>query len=257
MLDALRAQQPDGVARRLARLVGDADRRRSARPSRPTMTVLQPRAASASSAASMSASTTPAPRTAGGCRRPALRPPSTGLGAAARQGVERLDRQSVPRFASSARATIARPSGCSDRLSSDAARRSTSGAPAPLTGSTSTTCSRPFVSVPVLSKATHRTAASFSSRAPPLMSTPLRAAAASADTIDTGVEITSAHGQEMTSSTSDAVEPGRPGGAGQRAAGPAPRAPPRRAPTACRRARTDRRTSGSARAAPAPARPDG
>ena len=35
------------------------------------------------------------------------------------------------------------------------------------------------------------------------MRTPLRAAAASADTIETGVEITSAHGHEMTSSTSD------------------------------------------------------
>ena len=60
-----------------------------------------------------------------------------------------------------------------------------------------------MVSVPVLSNATQRTAASRSSRAPPLMSTPLRAAAASAETIDTGVEMTSAHGHEMTSSTSE------------------------------------------------------
>ncbi len=35
------------------------------------------------------------------------------------------------------------------------------------------------------------------------MSTPLRAAAASAETIDTGVEMTSAHGHEMTSRTSE------------------------------------------------------
>ena len=35
------------------------------------------------------------------------------------------------------------------------------------------------------------------------MSTPLRAAAASAETIETGVEMTSAHGHEMTSSTSE------------------------------------------------------
>src|SRR5262245_2606456 len=34
------------------------------------------------------------------------------------------------------------------------------------------------------------------------MSTPLRAAAESADTTDTGVEITSAHGQAITSNTS-------------------------------------------------------
>ena len=34
------------------------------------------------------------------------------------------------------------------------------------------------------------------------MSTPLRAAAASAATIDTGVEMTSAHGHDTTSSTS-------------------------------------------------------
>ena len=70
--------------------------------------------------------------------------------------------------------------------------------------------SRPCVRVPVLSKATHCTAASCSSLAPPLIRTPLRAAAASADTIDTGVEITSAHGHEITSSTSDAVEPRAP-----------------------------------------------
>ena len=37
---------------------------------------------------------------------------------------------------------------------------------------------------------------------PPLISTPFRAAVAIADTTDTGVEITSAHGHEITSSTS-------------------------------------------------------
>ena len=94
-------------------------------------------------------------------------------------------------------------SGCSDRDSSDAASRSTSGAGTPSVATTSTTRSRPCVSVPVLSNAMQRTAASCSRRAPPLISTPFRAAAASADTIETGVEITSAHGQEMTSSTSE------------------------------------------------------
>ena len=99
--------------------------------------------------------------------------------------------------------TMARPIGCSDRDSSDAASRSTSGAGTPSVAATSTTRSRPCVSVPVLSNAMQRTAASCSRRAPPLISTPFRAAAASADTIETGVEMTSAHGQEMTSSTSE------------------------------------------------------
>ena len=65
-----------------------------------------------------------------------------------------------------------------------------------------TTVGSPWVSVPVLSNATVRTAASRSRCAPPLMSTPRRAAVASAATIDTGVEITSAHGHATTSSTS-------------------------------------------------------
>ena len=60
----------------------------------------------------------------------------------------------------------------------------------------------PRVSVPVLSNAIARIAASRSRCTPPLTSTPRRAAPASADTIDTGVEITSAHGHETTSSTS-------------------------------------------------------
>ena len=68
---------------------------------------------------------------------------------------------------------------------------------------TSVTAGSPRVSVPVLSNAIARTAARRSRCAPPLMSTPLRAAADSADTIDTGVEMTSAHGHEITSSTSD------------------------------------------------------
>ena len=60
----------------------------------------------------------------------------------------------------------------------------------------------PRVSVPVLSNATQRTWLARSRCAPPLISTPLRAAPASAATIDTGVEITRAHGHETTSSTS-------------------------------------------------------
>ena len=64
------------------------------------------------------------------------------------------------------------------------------------------TVTSPCVSVPVLSNATTRTPASRSSAAPPLISTPWRAADASADISDTGVAITSAHGQPTTSVTS-------------------------------------------------------
>jgi hypothetical protein len=56
------------------------------------------------------------------------------------------------------------------------------------------------VSVPVLSKATARTLLSASRNAPPLISTPLRAAALMALTTLTGVLITSAQGQATTSS---------------------------------------------------------
>jgi hypothetical protein len=58
------------------------------------------------------------------------------------------------------------------------------------------------VSVPVLSKAIARRPPAASSAAPPLNSTPARAAALIALTILTGVEITNAHGQATTSSTS-------------------------------------------------------
>ena len=102
-----------------------------------------------------------------------------------------------------ARATIARPIGCSERDSSEAAScEHAFGASTPFDGRHADDVELPVVSVPVLSNATQRTAASRSRCAPPLMSTPLRAAAASAETIETGVEITSAHGQEITSSTS-------------------------------------------------------
>ncbi len=80
-----------------------------------------------------------------------------------------------------------------------AARRS---AGTPSSGTTSVTTGVPCVSVPVLSNARLRTAASRSRCAPPLMSTPRRAPAASADTTATGVAMTSAHGQAITSSTS-------------------------------------------------------
>jgi len=95
---------------------------------------------------------------------------------------------------------MARPMGCSDRDSRDAATPSTPSTGTSSTPSTAVTISRPSVRVPVLSNATHRTEASRSRCAPPLMRTPARAAAVSADTMDTGVEMTSAHGQATTSS---------------------------------------------------------
>ena len=92
--------------------------------------------------------------------------------------------------------------GCVERCSSDAASETIEAASAPFSATTSTTSGAPRVSVPVLSNATQRTLLVFSRCTPPLISTPLRAAPASAATIETGVEITSAHGQETTSSTS-------------------------------------------------------
>ena len=55
--------------------------------------------------------------------------------------------------------------------------------------------------VPVLSTASALSFPIASRNAPPLMSTPRRAIAVRPETIDTGVEITNAHGQAMTSST--------------------------------------------------------
>ena len=92
--------------------------------------------------------------------------------------------------------------GCSLCRFTAAASRSTSLAGTPSSATTSVTTGLPCVSVPVLSNATLRTDASRSRCAPPLMSTPRRAPAASADTMATGVAMTSAHGQAMTSSTS-------------------------------------------------------
>src|SRR4029450_13575150 len=97
--------------------------------------------------------------------------------------------------------TTARATGCSDLASTAAAYRTTSRDDAAPTGATLKTWSSRRVSVPVLSNAITRTDARCSRGAPPLMSPPLRAAADNAATIDTGVEMTNAHGHEMTSST--------------------------------------------------------
>ena len=66
----------------------------------------------------------------------------------------------------------------------------------------SVTMGFPCVSVPVLSNAIALKPPAASSAAPPLNSTPARAAALIALTMLTGVEITSAHGQAITSSVS-------------------------------------------------------
>ena len=60
----------------------------------------------------------------------------------------------------------------------------------------------PAVSVPVLSSVTTRMRARSSSASPPLISTPLRAAAPIAEITATGIEITSEHGQATISSAS-------------------------------------------------------
>ena len=114
----------------------------------------------------------------------------------------------------------------------------------------------PRVSVPVLSNATARTAARRSRCAPPLMRTPLRAAAESADTIDTGVEMTSAQGHEITSSTRDRyshVATSAP----RRGEEHWPPERPARSPPACRSSRNDRRRTAPARVSLAPLRPGG
>src|SRR5215510_16384255 len=89
-----------------------------------------------------------------------------------------------------------------DRCSTDAASATTvSGETNPFDaiGVTATTFGVPCVSVPVLSNATQRTRPARSRCAPPLISTPFLAAPARAATIDTGVEMTSAHGHDTTS----------------------------------------------------------
>ena len=83
-----------------------------------------------------------------------------------------------------------------------AVTRRISSADLELNGMTCATRGRPSVIVPVLSTARARSLPTASRNAPPLMSTPRRAIAVRPETTETGVEMTSAHGQAMTSSTS-------------------------------------------------------
>jgi len=115
-------------------------------------------------------------------------------------------------------ATTARANGCSLRCSTAAARasRSAQGAhgswagEAQLIERTVTTAGLPAVGVRVLSKAMARMLLIASKNAPPLMSTPLRAALLMALMIVTGVPMTSAQGQATTAGPApDRASPGR------------------------------------------------
>ena len=65
----------------------------------------------------------------------------------------------------------------------------------------SVTFGSPSVSVPVLSKAIAVIAPAFSKNVPPLIRTPFFAAFPIADTMATGVEMTSAQGQATTNNS--------------------------------------------------------
>ncbi len=87
------------------------------------------------------------------------------------------------------------------RASRLAARVRSSASVCPSRGTTSTTVGLPSVSVPVLSKAIATSRPARSRCSPPLMRIPRRAAAVRPATMLTGVEITNAQGQAITSST--------------------------------------------------------
>ena len=95
---------------------------------------------------------------------------------------------------------IARASGCSEKRSSDSASCTTRSSVA-CSATTSLTVGRPWVRVPVLSKATTRTPPRLSRWAPPLTSTPLCPARPMPAAIPTGVDMIRAQGAAATSST--------------------------------------------------------
>ena len=107
--------------------------------------------------------------------------------------------ESIPR--ASAAPQMAWPSGWLAPFSTPAARARRS-ASFPTSVCTSVTRGLPWVSVPVLSKATWVTRAAASITAPPFISNPLRAPVDRAEVIDAGTEITSAQGQPISSKAS-------------------------------------------------------
>ena len=95
--------------------------------------------------------------------------------------------------------TIASARECSDRLSIANAIAKNSLSDMPSVGMISVTCGFPSVRVPVLSKATTDKLPASSRYLPPLISTPFFAALPIADTMETGVDITSAQGHPTNS----------------------------------------------------------
>ena len=104
-----------------------------------------------------------------------------------------------------AAATTALASGCSDRLSSAAARRSTVARSCPGTTRMSVTRGVPSVSVPVLSKTMVSTAASRSSGSPPLIRMPAAAPRPLATITAVGTARPMAQGQAMINTATAAV----------------------------------------------------
>ena len=146
----------------------------------------------------------PARSSAAGCRpRPPARRPSRG------RRVRRWPRTRRPPGSRArprvARRTIASPRGCSDRVSSEAARSSSSGGVSPEAGTTAATSGRPSVSVPVLSKTTVSTRPAVSSASPPRTRIPASAPCPVPTMIAVGVARPMAHGQAMITTPMKAV----------------------------------------------------
>ena len=110
-----------------------------------------------------------------------------------------------PSSPSRARRTIASPRGCSDRVSSEAARSSSSGGVSPEAGTTAATSGRPRVRVPVLSKTTVSTRPAVSSASPPRTRIPASAPFPVPTMIAVGVARPMAHGQAMITTPMKAV----------------------------------------------------
>ena len=111
--------------------------------------------------------------------------------------------RATSRFLISAASTTARPIGCSDDDSRDPANlRSVDSSPS---ASTSVTCMRPLVRVPVLSKSTIPTPRERSNSSAPLKTTPRRAPRPLPTMIAVGVARPSAHGQATTSTATPVV----------------------------------------------------
>ncbi len=90
-------------------------------------------------------------------------------------------------------------SGWLDPVSTPAATARSSASVVAPNGTTSVTCGRPCVSVPVLSKVTTSTFAAASITAPPFIKRPRRAPVDIAEAMEAGTEMTSAQGQPISS----------------------------------------------------------